>query len=82
MEQRGLAELGQILRNILRDRRPSTTAYPACLPMGTKDVKFTVRKNKVCTGPTRAAKAEQKSLVQARQAQRTNQGRVPFICTL
>jgi hypothetical protein len=28
-----------------------------------------------CTGPTRAAKAEQKSLVPARQAQQTNQGR-------
>jgi hypothetical protein len=28
-----------------------------------------------CTEPTRAAKAEQKSLVQARQVQRTNQGR-------
>ncbi len=39
-------------------------------------------KNIFCTGPTRAAKAEQKSLVPARQAQRTNQGRTPFICTL
>ncbi len=35
-----------------------------------------------CTGPTRAAKAEQKSLVPARQAQRSKQGRTPFICTL
>ncbi len=30
----------------------------------------------------RAAKAEKKSLVPGRQAQRTNQGRTPFICTL
>jgi hypothetical protein len=35
-----------------------------------------------CTGPTKAAKAEQKSFVPAQQAQRTNQGRPPFICTL
>ncbi len=35
-----------------------------------------------CTGSTRAAKTEQKSLVPARQAQRTNQGMPPFICTL
>ncbi len=33
-----------------------------------------------CIGLTRAAKAEQKSLVPARQAQRTNQERTPFIC--
>jgi hypothetical protein len=31
---------------------------------------------------TRAAKAEQKPLVLAKQAQQTNQGRTPFICTL
>ncbi len=37
---------------------------------------------KICTKPTRAAKAEQKSLVPARQAQGTNQRRPPFICTL
>ncbi len=35
-----------------------------------------------CTGPTRAAKADQKSLVPARQTQRTNQGRNPVICSL
>jgi hypothetical protein len=35
-----------------------------------------------CTGPTRAAKVEQKSLVPTRQAQRTNQERTTFICTL
>jgi hypothetical protein len=35
-----------------------------------------------CTGQTRAAKTEQKPLVAARQAQQTNQGRTPFICTL
>ncbi len=37
----------------------------------------------VCTGPTRSAKAGQKSLVRvpARRAQGTNQGRTPLICT-
>ncbi len=35
-----------------------------------------------CTGLTRASKTEQKSLVPARQAQRTNQRRTNFICTL
>jgi hypothetical protein len=37
-----------------------------------------VRKIIFSTGPTRAAKAGQKSLVLARQAQRTNQERAPF----
>jgi hypothetical protein len=32
-----------------------------------------------CTGPTRAAKAGKKSLAPAQGAQRTNQGRPPFI---
>ncbi len=41
-----------------------------------------VRRKIYCTGLTRAAKAEQKSLVPARQAQWTNEGRTPFICTL
>ncbi len=36
------------------------------------------KKNIFCTGPTRAAKAEQKSLVRELQAQRTNQGGTPF----
>jgi hypothetical protein len=35
-----------------------------------------------CTGLTKAAKAEQKSLVPARHARRTYQGRTPFLCTL
>jgi hypothetical protein len=35
-----------------------------------------------CTRLTRAAKAGQKSIVLARQAQQTTQGRTPFICTL
>ncbi len=39
-------------------------------------------RKKICfTGPTRAAKAGQKSLVQARRAQRTYQGRTTVICT-
>ncbi len=35
-----------------------------------------------CTGPTRAAKAGQKSLLPARRAPQTNQGKTPFMCTL
>ncbi len=35
-----------------------------------------------CSGPTREAKTEQKSLVPAWQAQRTSQWTIPFICTL
>jgi hypothetical protein len=64
-------------RHIVRDRRPSTAD---CLAIGTKKL-CTVRKKIFCTGPTRAARAEQKSLVPARHAQRTNQGRTPLICT-
>jgi hypothetical protein len=78
---------GQMLfsdqRHILRDRRPSTTACPAGWAMGTNELKqCSVGEKIFCTWSTRAAKAEQKSLVPARQAQRTNQGRIPFICTL
>jgi hypothetical protein len=35
-----------------------------------------------CSGQTRAATAKQKTLVPARQASGTNQGKTPFICTL
>ncbi len=42
-----------------------------------------VRKKIFCTGSSRAAKAEQKSLVPARQAQRTNlERRVPIHLSL
>ncbi len=41
-----------------------------------------MRKKIFCAGKTRAAKAAQTSLLPARQAQRTNQGGAPFICTL
>jgi hypothetical protein len=39
-------------------------------------------KKNICTGLTGATKAERKSLVSARPAQGTSQGRTPFICTL
>jgi len=46
---------------------------PSLLAMGTKELKYcTVRKTIFCTGPTRAAKAEQKTFVTARQAQQTH----------
>ncbi len=57
-----------------------------CLPIllggGDKWIEIvygTVRKKIFCIGPTRAATAGQKSLVPARQAQQTNQGRTHFI---
>jgi hypothetical protein len=63
-------------RHIQRDRGPSTDACLACWAMGTKELKqCMVMKNIFCAGPTGAAKAEQKSLVPARQPQRVNQGR-------
>ncbi len=62
-------------RHMLRDRRSSTAACLSLLGDGNKGIEIVYgeEKNTVfCTGPTRAAKAEQKSLVPARQAQRTN----------
>jgi hypothetical protein len=52
--------------HILRDRRPSTAACPACWArcMGDKGIEIlyrTVRKKIFCAGPIRAAKAEQPS---------------------
>jgi hypothetical protein len=56
---------------------------PSLLGNGEKRIEIVYGKEKIfCTGPTRAAKAEQKSFVLARQAQQTNQGWIPFICTL
>jgi hypothetical protein len=47
---------------------------------GTKEVeKCTMRKQIFCTGPTRAAKAGQKSLVPAPRAQSTNQLKDSFV---
>jgi hypothetical protein len=46
------------------------------------EIVFGEEKNIFYHGPTSAAKAEQKSLVPARQAQQTNQGRTLFICIL
>ncbi len=59
-----------VQRHKLGDRWPSTTACPACWVIGTSELKY-------CT-----AKAGKKSLVSAREAQRTNLGRAPFLCTL
>ncbi len=63
----------------IRDRRPTSTACPACWAMET-----TVRKKIFCTGPTRAAKAEDKSLVQASQTiEPTKEGLLSFVvCSL
>ncbi len=59
-----------------------------CLPslLGNGDrgieIVYAVREKIFCTGPTRAAKAEQKSLVPALKAQQTNQEKTPLICPL
>ncbi len=55
----------------LRERRCGTTACPACC--GEEKI--------FCTALTVAAKAGQKSLVLARRAHRTSQGRAPFVCS-
>ncbi len=56
-------------RHILRDRWSGTTAYPACWAMGTNKL----RKH-FCTGPIRAAKAGQKSLVPAKPNEPSKEG--------
>ncbi len=57
-------------RHSLRDRRPSTTACPACWAKETNELKkYTV----YCTGLTRAAKAGQKSLVPSYQHDTPNE---------
>jgi hypothetical protein len=69
--------------NIVRDRRSGTAACLSLLGDGNKGIEIVYGEEKIlCTGTTRVAKTEQKSLVPARQAQRTNQGETPFICTL
>ncbi len=56
---------------------------PSLLGDGDKGIEIVYGEEKIfCTGPTRASKAEQKSLLPARQAQRTNQESAPFICPL
>jgi hypothetical protein len=49
-------------------------ASPACWAMGTNDSETVYcEKKNICTGPTKAPKAEQKSLVLSRRSQPTNQ---------
>ncbi len=57
-------------RHILKDRRRGTTACLACWVTETNEVKECAWGKKICTRPTRAAKAGQKSLV---PSQRTKQ---------
>ncbi len=66
-------------KSYLRDRRPITVACPAW-QRHWNSVRWG---NIFCTWPTRAAKAKLNLLyIPAWHAQRTNQGRTPFICTL
>ncbi len=69
-------------RRILRDRRPSTTACQLAARWEQRIEIVYSEEKKFCTWPTRAAKAGQKYLVPARQAQRTNQGRTSFVYTI
>jgi hypothetical protein len=56
---------------------------PRLLNNGDKGIEIEYDGGKIfCTGPTSAAKEEQKSLVPTRQAQQTNQRRTPMNCTL
>ncbi len=51
---------------------------PSLLGDGDKSIEIVYDRKKIFyTGPARAAKAEQKSLVSARQAQQTNKERTP-----
>jgi hypothetical protein len=67
-------------RPVLRDRWCGTIASEG--EKWSELVPYTAREKIFSTGPTRAAKAEQKSLGLERQAQQANQGRTPYICTL
>jgi hypothetical protein len=59
-------------RHTLRDRRPSTTGCKLA-GHGEKRIDIVYYEEKVfCTGPTKTAKAEQKSLAPTRQAEETN----------
>jgi hypothetical protein len=65
------------------DREPTRMiAYPVCERWGQMNWNSVRWKKIFWTGPTRAAEAGKKHIVPSRQAQRTNQGRTPFICTL
>jgi hypothetical protein len=61
-----------------KDRRPRTTACPACCSIGTRKAKkCKVMKILFYTG-LRAANAGQNSIVPTRRAQRTQPGKDPF----
>ncbi len=62
-------------RHILRDRWPSAAVYPTCWAMGTKEVKY----QSVQWGKKYFVLGR---LEKPRQAQWTNKGKTPFICTL
>ncbi len=73
-----------IIRDTYRTKRQATQhdSLPSLLGDGDKGLEIVYGEIFFGTGPARAAKAEQKSLVPARQAQKTNQGWTTFICTL
>ncbi len=67
----------------IRTKRQDTLhdCLPRLLGDGDKGIEIAYGEEKIfSTKPTRAAKAEQKSLIPARQAQRTNQKQAAFIC--
>jgi hypothetical protein len=70
-----------MLRDTLRDRATQQGALPSLLGDGDYGIEIVYSEEKIFRmGPTRAAKAAQKSVVSARQTKQTNQERTPFIC--
>ncbi len=65
-------------RHILRDRRPGTTACPACWAMGIKELKQCTKRTKIFLLGRLDQPGQNKNL----SYQPSNQGRTPFICTL
>ncbi len=82
----GLERGGPCQRHILKERRPITTTCPVPILQGDggqmnwNSVRW--GKKYFGTGPTRAARAWQRSLELARQAQQIKQWRTPFICII
>ncbi len=66
-------------RHILREKRPSTAACPACGGDEDRGIEILYGEEKnIFTEPIRAANAEKKSLVPAWQTKRSNQGNNSF----
>jgi hypothetical protein len=73
----------EIEPNVCKHQTDDLARGVAALSDGDKGIEILYSEEKIiCTGMTKAAKEEQKSMVPAQHAQRTNQERTPFICPL